>query len=438
MSRILTIICAVALVVAFATTAKAEVQNVKVGGDITTYGIWRDDYDLNASGSGTDDDAWYMTTTRLQIDADLTDNVSATVRIFNQRDWGQDENSATTDIDLDLAYITLKEMLYSPMTLTIGRQELSDLTDLVVGDPDTNDSETVDRTDADDLSADKAFDAIRADLDYAPWTITLLTAKIDDSDIDGGHDTTDLYGVNFAYDFAEYDANGAGYVFYDNQDVVGVDREIAIIGLKGNMAPVENLTLAGEVALQTGDYTATRDQDAWALDIGGNYVWTDSAYKPNLGLAYYYRSGEKAGTTSGDYEAWDTMYENQTHGIVANYLFGGQNDGVDSNCHIIHLSGGFMPVEAVTLALDYYHYILDEELVTSDNTSYAFSNSQASSMTLDHDDDFGDEVDLKLTYDYTEDVQFGLCYGIFMPGDAFDATNNDDASQVLGSVKVVF
>ena len=56
----------------------------------------------------------------------------------------------------------------------------------------------------------------------------------------------------------------------------------------------------------------------------------------------------------------------------------------------------------------------------------------------------GNEVDASLVYDYTEDVQFDLTGGIFMPGNFFkdntDAAtkSTDNAVIVTGGVKVAF
>ena len=42
------------------------------------------------------------------------------------------------EIALDLANVRLKEFLYAPLDLTIGRQELHYGNDFIMGDPDTN------------------------------------------------------------------------------------------------------------------------------------------------------------------------------------------------------------------------------------------------------------------------------------------------------------
>ena len=56
-----------------------------------------------------------------RADADLTDNVSTTIALINERAWG-DTTNVSTDIDLLLAYVTLREMLYSPLTVVVGKQ----------------------------------------------------------------------------------------------------------------------------------------------------------------------------------------------------------------------------------------------------------------------------------------------------------------------------
>ena len=73
-------------------------------------------------------------------------------------------------------------MLYSPLTLIIGRQELNYGTSLIVGRASLyhNPNNIAYR----DLSSLHGFDAIRAILDYDPWTMDLVIAKMEESDDD--------------------------------------------------------------------------------------------------------------------------------------------------------------------------------------------------------------------------------------------------------------
>jgi hypothetical protein len=50
----------------------------------------------------------------------------------------------------------------------------------------------------------------------------------------------------------------------------------------------------------------------------------------------------------------------------------------------------------------------------------------------------GNEVDLGLTYAYTEDVKFGVNAGYFAPGKALSPAAQDSATQLLSSVSVAF
>jgi hypothetical protein len=112
---------ALVLAMALCLTASvyAETQSVKVSGDLTVRGIWRSGYDyrgdspmdvmavggarnglasdnagmlntqtgVNQANGGSQ--SWFMSTTEVQIDADLTDNVATCIRILNERDWSR-------------------------------------------------------------------------------------------------------------------------------------------------------------------------------------------------------------------------------------------------------------------------------------------------------------------------------------------------------------
>ena len=476
MSKFLKLMSILAIVALIAVPAFAEVQNVKVSGDIDTKAINRSNYDFSNGNSGAftananyrDSDTWFMTTARVQIDADLTDNVSTSVRLLNERDWDV-EAGATTEIALDLASVSLKEFFYSPLTLKIGRQNLRFGSGLVVGDPDTNDIAVNNAIYADDLSVRKSFDAIRATFDYNPLVLDLIMAKIDANNIGVGDaaagvarsakDDVDLYGVNAAYQFDSYNSAAEAYLFakIDRSDTTAspITDTVYVYGVRGNLEPISKLVLDAEVALQDGDFADTAnnrkvDRKAWAGDIGGSYA-IDYKWSPKIAVRYSYRSGQKATTTqdanvdvnaaSTEYKAWDTMFEDQTHGIIANQIFDGNNDGVDSNGQTINVSASVVPVQDLTVAVDYYHYLLAEKWnslgVTGSSLDDRTGNTGTTYEVTDKKD-LGDEVDLSLAYDYTEDVKLGLTAGFFLPGSTFQKTNDNMASTVMADVKVSF
>ncbi len=430
MSKRLILVLALAFVVGIAFAAYAEVQNVKVGGDITVYGIARDNYAVTGSGGGrvltvvgtkTSSRDSLMSIIRLRIDADLTDNVAATVRLINERDWDSPASNTvqtSDDIDLDLAYVTLKEFLYSPMTLKVGRQDLRIGSGLVIGDGMLYDVAVINE---DDLSSRKAFDAIVATLDYDPLILNLAIAKLDEGINKTADEDSDAYILDAIYKFNDKMKTVADLsyiVAHDNSTTTltkGLNTQI--IDLRLTMAEIlKNLSGELEYAREFGDYTAGRSNAGWALTAGANYAFADVKYSPALGLKYDYRSGNKVGDTTGDYKAWRALYEDQVNGVIFD---------PNTNISIIKVSGSMKPMEDIILAADYYNYRYAQKVAVS-----APNKGEKKGA--------GDELDLGLTYNYTEDVSFGLLGAMFWPGSDFTKGQDKTATEILGSMKVTF
>ncbi|MFA5156324.1 MAG: alginate export family protein [Candidatus Omnitrophota bacterium] len=469
MSKRLILVLALAFVVGLTFTAYAEVQNVKVSGDITVLGVARQ-LELNnskAAGTGTTGtypDTFLASIARVRVDADLTDNVSTTVRILNERYWGSEtentgsvaassDRNVNTDIDLDLAYVTLKEFLYSPLTMTVGRQELHFGNEMIVGDPDTNNavssaspfSNVVGTTSANrlnaDLSARKSFDAIRATLNYDPLVIDIIGAKIAEA-VTNSYDDTNLYGVNAGYDLTK-NTKVEAYWFERNVDRkantnINKPTRTDVIGARVSTTPIENLMYQLEVAYQFGRYnTNTAAQPtvalkAWALETSLTYDFKKVKYTPSLTALYAYFSGDSDNydTNAGHRRGWDPMYENQTFGNIHNVLWN------QTNQHIAGIKGSMKPMEDITLKGEYYGYWLAKR---STNGLVATSVARpGQNLVFTKKGGLGQELDVTATYDYTEDVQFSLLTGVYWAGNALSNRNDNTATEVIGSMKVTF
>jgi len=473
MSKRLILVLALAFVMGISLSAYAEVQNVKVSGDINLWAVARDNLDLakTLTDSAVYQDSYknFLSAVRVRVDADLTDNVMTTVRLINESVWDA-EGSTNTNIDLDLAYVTLKEFLYSPLTLTIGRQELHFGNDMIVGDPDTNGvsaNATANGVNLyeGDLSLRKAFDAIRATLNYDPLMIDVIYAKINEGTVTINDDTA-LYGINAkyavdkatnleAYGFAKVTDSNTAVAKTLTTQTTKADK-VYTIGGKVNNTSVKNLNLGLEAAYQFGNYNPAFDlnanaagknvtRSAWGLEAIAMYNLKDalssiSKYSPSVGAAYIYLSGDNpAQKTDGKaWRGWDAMYENQTFGHLINDIMG------FSNTQLIGVNAKMKPMEDVTLSADYIYARLNKAYKSGDVINLK-GVSTANTYTMNHSNDLGQELDLTLTYDYTEDVQFSLLGGFFVPGNAF-ADDNDTpahllknkASEIIGSMKVTF
>jgi len=428
MSKRLIMILALAFVVGIAFTAYAEVQNVKVSGDLTIQGVARNSFDLDKGTAGNrhDDDATLaISHVRVRVDADLTDNVMTTVRLINEKLWGlEDLYSDSSEMNLDLAYVTLKEFLYSPLTLTVGRQELKLGNGFVVGArygigtyPYSANSTIY----MYDLTERKAFDAIKAVLDYNPLVITAFMTKINENTVTL-NDDVNLYGINAAYAIDKKSGVQAYLVVKTDSNGDKTDH-IYVPGILYTASPMDNLALSLEAAMQKGNERSVGKRSAWAMQAMANYLFADKKMTPSLGVGYTYLSGDK--TSDNKEKAWNQMYEDQVPNNITNALF------AQSNAQVINVQGSIKPKDDVTLAAKYGNYRLADKPTSNLVTyfgSYALTNSK----------DLGNALDLTATYDYTEDVQLGLTWGMFKPGKAFSSTDREMANQLIGSMKVTF
>ncbi len=450
MSKRLIAVLALALVAGLAfSPAYAEVQNVKVSGDIIASGVARNHFNLAAGAAGDKkniDQSLFMTQTRVRIDADLTDNVMATVRLINERVWnGQnDTNSSGSDnINLDLAYVTLKEFLYSPLTLTIGRQEMSFGNSLIIGRAQVPSGKINIPT---DLTERKAFDAIRATLDYDPLVVDLVYAKVNSQDTTRKNDTN-LGGINATYALNKK-VNLSAYYFLksDNNDGTSASKgkadKVNTVGALVSATPIDNLTMSLEGAFQFGKNDGATDtsinynqHNAYAIQAMADYTFAKVKMTPKIGASYTLLSGNKSGDASTE-KGWDSMFYDQKLGNIAYALL------AFSDLSVYNLRASCKPVEDVTLSMLYGYFDMASvkrgTWTYNSQHFYDGTNRYISGANLrEGKRHLGDEIDVTATYDYTEDVQFGLTAGIFVPGKVWDV-EKQTATQLIGSMKVVF
>lgn len=511
MSKRLIMILAFAFVIGMGLTAYAEVQNVKVSGDITVYGIARNNFDLlknpvsgtvltdttsNASTNYDDKDRYLSEIMKLRTDADLTDNVSATVRLISQRDMNGNNGAAgetnrnvgflartagENNIALHLAYATLKEFLYSPLTLTVGRQALRFGNAWIVGDPDTN-GFSAGNLAAGDLSQLKAFDAIRATLDYDPLKVDLIYSKISEARVNRNDDLT-LSGLNANYALSK-ETTLEGFFFSkvtgsDAGAVTNVDSgnatafanlsstnnqktdSVHTVGARVVNKTVNNLTVDASAAFQFGTYNPkydvnarwisatdkaqTSNRRAWGTEVIAIYNLKDiaaiSKYHPVIMGAYTYLSGESRDKVgSKTYHGWDAMFEDQTFGHIINAIMG------FSNATIWGLSLQAKPTDDLSAKLDYAALWFNKRFPEGRLVNLS-GVSTARTFAMGQQPFAGQELDLTLTYDYTEDVQFSFLGGFFVPSRSINVNRTSagairadraNASELIGSMKVTF
>jgi hypothetical protein len=474
MSRKLLVALAV-MGIAFAGSTFAAVENIKVSGDATIYAVNRSDYHLGSAlpglyavlgpvtnGGVVDDDISVLASvTRLRFDADLTEDVSATVVLNDERVWGLQAD----DIYASEAYVSLKNVLESPLSVKIGLQPVKlGIISLSTGDFGgggaaansatnfyANTNSAFQEGMLDDLSPRKHAAAITANLDLDPFVIDAGFIKYDENTVAasapaGVDNDTNVYFLNLAYLIEGMRAFEVYYLVDDTQDAKSVGREhnIQNIGLRMLATPIPDLLLIFEGCYQAqkeDPFKGGRDdgdrQSAWATILAAKYTFRDFEWMPNILGSIAFLSPK-----------WDSMYEDASSASIVNALTPG------SNCRAISLTFGARPMDDVDVKIKWLNVYFQDPMgagnmsnivaglglgagVPNSGTLRYIVGKYATWLMTD-DKEFCNEVNLKVTYDYSEDVQLSLETDWFMPGDAFDSTNDETAFQALGTMKVTF
>ncbi len=428
MSRFAKFVVAIA-VVAMAIPAFAAVENVKVGADLELNMIYRDNFDFDVLGMDATNFTYIGT--RVYMSADLTDNVTAMVRLINERDFGNDYlREVTGSLLVDLAYVKLGDIMTPGLDLTLGRQEIQIGEGLVVGSR----YRALDYVLADvgtlaiDLGKQKAFDAIKVDYVFpmSDLSMTAFKAKILETYGFAGLGLPvgdlDLYGLAVKYDNSMLCLEPY-FVYLRMDDTTEID--LMTLGARAGFAPMDNLKLKLELAKQLGDTNLMGgvDFEGWAGILGGSLTLGGEA-EPTITASYSYFSGRD----SADIDAWIPVFPSNVSsrvGKIAYPTLFQAGEGVGAlgltGLQVINVGFGIKPVEKIALGIDLFNLRALE--------------------TTGADKGIGNEIDLSMKYMYTEDVCFGVNLGMLLVGDTIDDTYGVDAEnpwQAIVSMNVAF
>lgn len=465
----------------------AEVQNVKVSGDITVRAFHREDLDLHQEKvEAQDEQDFIMQTTGINVGADLTENVSANIRIANERDWDLGPTAGTlaaaansSDIDVSQSYITLKELFYAPLTLRIGTQPIVWGRGFILGSgllPNVNglgDDQNASIS-ANEFTDFTAFDAIRATLDLGgvagmPLAADLVYIKFDENSV-AAQDDVRVFGLNVGTQFDSMSSELETYYVLqrdENTDVLGATISgatadqvgagaVSTLGIRGSAKPADGAQVWAEAAYQFGDRTtdphdllpAGDSQQAWAFNLAGDYTLGDVATSPKIGAEWRFYSGKNVHGAVG---GWDpvapgyfttALREFQSAlgvaGFYANdqHCFAGGTSGTSNPCtnsstnqHELALYGSLTPIEDLMIMPRFSWFWYDVGAWPQDKDGARGSKREGY---------VGMEWDTVVNYNYTDDVQFGFIYALFNPGSAYTDPFNSTAQELITSVSVKF
>jgi len=459
----ISILLALALVVALTVPAVAEVEEVTVGGSIQVRGqalIPGLDY-----GWSLDDDVsemdWITQRTRLNVDAKLSGNVRGFVELQAYDFWGVDVDDlelgaidpvwpggmvdseeqanygvfagqGNDNINLYQAYIEMNEVGDYPLQIRIGRQELAYGREFMVGNNDAGVN-----------FAGLSFDGVKLSYDDEQFSVDAWWTKLLDlssplqlgllGEVEVDADM-DFFGVYGTYKGVENMTIDAYYLLLRNgfgttQTLVPpihpfIVTEVDLLHTIGARVAGGVDFEAGmldynvEGAYQFGDNRWDEDYSAWAFNAMAGFTFADVAYSPRVEAEYAYFSGDDdAG--DGDTEEFNRLFSDVHYGELN---LGGNLDCATTNLHIFRLGASAVPVEKLTVSADVLYFLLAED--DEDGWGKTFGLPQYEVRSTD--DSVGIELDIAADYQYTEDLNLRAGWAHLFVDDAMEQSWGGD------------
>jgi hypothetical protein len=448
-----------------AINSYADVQNIRISGDIRLRGYWL----KNAGGTDDEDqlesaDSFISQRTRVTVEADLEDHVLVVVTLKAEGLWGGEQgffdafNEQTSgaglvnnrgnvinrgfDVGINEAYIQLNELFYTPATLKIGRQYLHYGHGLILSS----------------VEQEYNFDAARLVLDFYPLTVDLVYATLIENSgfnapfVSHPNDAHLLF-ANARYEMADsIIKNVEGYFGYlvNSQPLTALSRvppsfaggSPFIVGIRSDMAPIDNLAAWMEGAYEFGpDGVAGNDsRSAWLANVGARYTLANTQWSPAFNANYTFASGGGSpdGANGNAFVPWFDYVDGYNGYLFAPLL---------SNIHIFNLGASVKPSENSTVSVQGYYYLKadrDSSIAGTGIGAGLLSNRNVDfggiGFSPDNDTrELGWEVDTIFGYDYSKDVRAQLVYAAFIPEGAFQTFGpNKVAHEVRGEINVKF
>jgi hypothetical protein len=428
-----------------------------LGGDIILRPFYRDnarDFDSN-----TDDTKRFLTErTRVRLNAKVSDDIDGFVEFLHFRKWGSADPNRNVDnnalpntnslddnwLDLNQAYINVKNLWGSPISMRAGRQEMAYGDQRLIGNTNFWSTYPFPRA-YDALKLMYKSDAVDVDL----WTAKVTEREIgglfgapsgdatgtdDDRDFHGiwatlkniPNNTIDLYLLNMVdagygkdgilrYEGTTLPPNFGHFPYAANtgETADGVTNVYNLgARVKGKAADLD-YTL--EVNKQFGEFADEDDIDALGYAAVVGYT-IPAANNLRISAEYVHADGD-SNPTDGDHE---TFYQFTP---APHPHLGAQDFFAFQNVNAWRLGASIMAAKNLKISADYWNFELDEKddlwyssnLTSTRGASGAVAGRGGEGILAD--EEVGSEVDVVVNYTYNPALTLELGYSVFMPGD---------------------
>ena len=361
--------------------------DVKIsGGELRLRGIMVDNSESTAA---LKDGGFFEQRTRLNVDA-TADDAKVFLQVQDSRMWGAETNTTSTGtedeaIDISQAYFDLSNVANKPISLRIGRQAMAYGEHRLIGSLEWSNSS-------------RRIDAIKLTYKHNAADIDVFTAKIIDVGADWGNDQN-LSGIYASLKNVPQVSNLDLYLLHSVNEGLA-DANFYTLGgrVKGAVSNI-NIDYNAEIAIQSGDASASADKSANAYAVRAGYTIPNMLGGLRIGIEYDAATGDSGGAAGsagaaadGEYEAFSNLYPTN------HYLYGFTDDVNWTNMNAWAISASMTPIDKVKLAIEYWNYALDQEVGS--------------------DDDNGTELNIKANHEMSKNINCEAAYVIRDAGSA--------------------
>jgi len=426
--RKLTLVAALAIIAMPTNALYADDDELDLGGEIRTRTEYKSPFNyVDADGGNPTGDDGTSMRTRIHLNWMPSESIAVFLQAQDSRVWGVESVSDTADPDLDMrqAYVSLLDLQSQEGFSWLGDNAIDvHLGRILV--PTFGDGYILSDNDW-QIDGPYAFDGVWIDGSFGSDDFGVeadfLYMDIDDNDpyapgaeAGGPADDTVFWGVNLATE--DFSWVGAEFYFWNIDRPKSDDETIYGWRLTSDLSEhgFEGLSLVFEYALAGGERSGN-DVDANFWVLRGEYEFDFLDLPHSFGIGYSHASGSP-GSASDD-ETWMSPFA-ETHQHLGHYDL-----VANSNVNDFFITFEADPTEEVTVNLDFHFLSLDEE---DGGWSTVTTGTEGSGGAIT-DDDLGTEIDLYLSYNWSESTLVSFGWSRFSAGDAVsDATGGFDDS----------
>jgi hypothetical protein len=399
--------------VADASVSAPRSKMLTLGGQLRFRLEWRDPFDYRIPGTfgrpanqnvGDDNDRVEQRI-RLNLDARILDRLRAFVQLQDSRIWGEEGNvlADTEQVDLHQAYVDVEKVLCRPITLRVGRQELSYGDQRMISPLDWS-------------NVGRSWDGVRAWYSGSRFQLDAFVTDVKEA-VNGLTDDDQIFGgVYGSYTGIEAHWIDAYFLFRHDHDGTFAseggepgDREDAYVGarIKGSRCGFD---YTGEAAYQFGD-VAGDDVSAFGTAVTAGYTF-GTEWSPRIGAEWTFGSGDED-PLDGEIGTFDPPYP-------FGHMYQGWMDIFAwKNGHDLALHLSAKPARDWTVGASLHHFLLDE---ASDAWYGASGRVIRRDPTGSAGNTLGQEIDLYAKWAVNPKLTLFFGYSHFFAGEFVEDT----------------